>query len=49
MWLNLAAAQGDEKAKEVKGIVQEGMTPADISNAQTLSRECLAKDYKNCG
>ena len=48
MWWNLAAAQGDEDAKKNKGIVQEKMTPADISKAQTLSRECLAKDYKDC-
>ena len=49
MWFNLAAAQGEDLAKKNKGIVQKRMTPADISKAQTLSRECLAKDYKNCG
>ena len=49
MWWNLAAAQGDENAKKNKGKLQDKMTPADISNAQTLSRECLAKDYKDCG
>jgi len=49
MWWNLAAAQGDEDARELKGIVQDSMTPAQIAEAQTLSRECLAKDYKNCG
>ena len=49
MWWNLAAAQDIESAKTNKGIVQDKMTPADISKAQTLSRECLAKDYKNCG
>ena len=49
MWWNLAAAQGHESAKKNKDIVQERMTPADISKAQTLSRECLAKNYKNCG
>ena len=49
MWWNLAAAQGDERAKENKGKLQGMMTPADISKAQKLSRECLAKDYKDCG
>ena len=49
MWLNLAAAQGKESAKTNKGIVQDEMTSADISKAQTLSRECLVKDYKDCG
>ncbi len=28
---------------------QDSMTSAQIEEAQTLSRECLAKDYKNCG
>ncbi len=49
MWWNLAAAQGDENAKENKGKFQDSMTSAQIEEAQTLSRECLAKDYKNCG
>ena len=49
MWWNLAAAQGDENAKENKGKLQDSMTSAQIEEAQTLSRECLAKDYKTCG
>lgn len=49
MWWNLAAAQGHDEAKKNKGIVQESMTAADISKAQTLGRECLAKDYKDFG
>ena len=49
MWWNLAAAQGDENAKENKGKLQDSMTSAQIEEAQTLSRECLAKDYKDCG
>ena len=49
MWWNLAAAQGDGNAKENKGKFQDSMTSAQIEEAQTLSRECLAKDYKDCG
>ena len=49
MWLILAAAQGDETAKKGKGIVRESITPAQTAEAQMLSRECLAKDFKNCG
>jgi TPR repeat protein len=49
MWFNLAAAQGTELARTKKGIMEDKMTPADISKAQTLSRECSAKDYKDCG
>ena len=25
------------------------MTPADISKAQEMARECMASDYQNCG
>ena len=49
MWWNLAAAQEFGAAKENKGIIQDSMTSAQIEEAQTLSRECLAKDYKHCG
>jgi TPR repeat protein len=49
MWLNLAAALGNENAKNNKEIVTKKMTREDISKAQALSRECLAQDYKNCG
>jgi len=45
MWWNLAAAQGDEDAKKNKRIVKERMTPAQIAEAQTLSRECLASGF----
>ena len=49
MWENMAAAQGDDDAKENRDSLKGRMTPAQVSKAQTLSRECLAKDYKNCG
>jgi len=49
IWWNLAAAQGNEKAKENKDLLKEEMASSQIGEAQTLSRECLAKDYKNCG
>jgi hypothetical protein len=49
MWINLAAEQGHEYAKTLKDRINDGMTPADTSKAQVLSRECLAKRYKNCG
>ena len=49
MWWNLAAAQGNEKAKENKDLLKEEMASSQIGEAQTLSRECLAKNYKNCG
>ena len=49
VWWNLAAAQGNETARKFKGRAKDKMTPAQIAEAQTLSRECLAKNYKNCG
>ena len=42
MWLNLAAAQGDEQAAEFRDIVAAKMTPAKIEEAQRLAREWLA-------
>ena len=38
-WLSIAAAQGNELAKENKDIVTERMTRAQIAEAQKLSRE----------
>ena len=48
MWSNLAAAQGNESAKENRGILANHMTADQIAEAQKLSRECLAKEYKGC-
>ena len=46
MWWNLAAAQGDEEAKQNKGILSKQMTKEQIAEAQKLSREWLAKRSK---
>jgi hypothetical protein len=48
MWWNIAASLGDEDSMEFRDKVAEGMTPADISKAQQLARECVAKNYKDC-
>jgi hypothetical protein len=48
MWLNIDASNGYENVSKVGDFVAEGMTPADISKAQQLARECVAKDYKGC-
>jgi uncharacterized protein len=39
MWMNLAAGQGDETAKATRDRLEELMTPAQIAEAQKLSRE----------
>ena len=44
MWLNLAGAQGDENARRNKGIIEQGMTRAQITEGQRLSREWIAAD-----
>lgn len=48
MWLNIAASLGDKVASESRDTVAEVMTPEDISKAQQLARECVAKNYKGC-
>ena len=48
MWWNIAASLGDEDASYNRDTLAEKMTPADISKAQQLARECVAKNYKYC-
>ena len=48
MWGNIAASNGNESGGKLRDIVAKQMTPADISTAQTLARECVAKNYKGC-
>jgi TPR repeat protein len=42
MWLNLAAANGDENAKENRDIAAGLMTSEEIAEAQKLAREWMA-------
>jgi len=48
MWWNIAASLGNEDASHNRDFIAEEMTPADISKAQQLARECVAKNYKGC-
>ena len=48
MWWNIAASSGDKDAFKNRDIVAGKLTRADISTAQKLARECVAKDYKGC-
>lgn len=43
MWYNLAAAQGDKNAAHNRDIVAKKMTPAQITEAQLLAREWIAR------
>ena len=42
LW-NLAAAQGNKKARENRDLVAKDMTPAQVAEAQTLAREWKPK------
>jgi len=49
MWWNIAASSGNrDDASSNRDIVAGMMTPAQISEAQKLARECVARDYKGC-
>ena len=48
MWSNIAASSGNKVATKNRDIVEKLMTPADISAAQKLARECVRKKYKGC-
>ena len=48
MWWDIAASSGDENASENRDRVEEMMTPAEISAAQKLTRECVKRNYKGC-
>jgi TPR repeat protein len=48
MWGNLASSNGNENGGKLRDFVAKQMTPADISAAQKLARECVTKNYKGC-
>ena len=49
MWNNIAAANGHKEAGEWRDKIAAKMTSADISKAQSMARECMSSNYKNCG
>ena len=48
MWLNISASQGIKKSLVDRNMLELKMNPADISKAQELARECIARGYKGC-
>jgi len=48
MWGNLGASNGNENGGKLQDLAAKKMTPADISKAQDLARQCVKKKYKNC-
>ena len=48
MWGNIAAKNGYKLGAKLRDSVAKKMTPADISKAQDLARECIRKEFKGC-
>ena len=49
MWLNIAASSVENKnVTKNRDIAAKRMTPAELSTAQRLARECVRKKYKGC-
>ena len=48
MWFNISVSTGYENAIKGRDIVARKLTPADLSAAQKLARECVAKNSKGC-
>ena len=49
MWYNIASANGHDKAGGHRDERAGLMTPADISKAQGMARECMSSGYTKCG
>ena len=48
MWLDLATGQGHKLSVEIRDVVANLMTPAQLTEAKKMSRQCLKQNYKNC-
>ncbi len=48
MWLNIAASSGSADGVKNRDLVAKHLTAAEISKAQQLARECVARNYKGC-
>ena len=48
-WINLAAAQGIQEAEQAQARIRQRMTPAQIAEAQKLSRELAARVAEDRG
>ena len=49
MWLNIASANGHDGAGKNRDDIAAKMTAEDISKATAIARECVKRNYKNCG
>ena len=49
MWFYVAAENGNSRSKGNVNVLAEEMKPKQIAKAQELARECVEKNYKDCG
>lgn len=48
MWFSLALHNGEARARDNIKLLEENMTPADISTARDMARTCLGSGYEDC-
>jgi TPR repeat protein len=48
MWANIAAMNGHKEGAILRGIAEEGMTAAQIAEAELLARQCFLKSHRGC-
>ena len=49
MWYNIASSNGDVYGGKLRNRVAKQMTPSQIETAQKLARECVERNFKDCG
>jgi hypothetical protein len=48
MWFNLAGMTGIKLAIDNRDLIAKKMPQQQITEAQKLAKECLARNYKGC-
>ena len=48
MWANVAAAAGDEDARDLRQAIPLFMSEEEIASAQMRAKDCVENDYKGC-
>ena len=49
MWFYVAAKNGNPRSKGNVNVLAKEMKPKQITKAEKLARECIKKNYKDCG
>ena len=48
MWSNIAGANGNASARQLRDHLERDMTRAEVSRATELARVCMTSDYQDC-